>query len=53
MRAEPWLDGIRHVIKPVISFGCDYCATDRRKRDVACWHKTDVVFPSSNVCLCS
>src|SRR6516165_5975495 len=20
-----------------ISFGCDYCATTRRKRDVACW----------------
>jgi hypothetical protein len=37
MRAEPWLDKIRHGINPSISFGCDYCATTRRKRDIACW----------------
>jgi len=36
MRAEPWLDEIRHGINPSISFGCDCCATTRRKRDVAC-----------------
>src|SRR5579863_6084079 len=35
MRAERWLDGVRHGIKPAISFGCDYCATARRKRDCA------------------
>src|SRR5215475_3176623 len=29
MRAEPWLDEIRHGINPSISFGCDYCATTR------------------------
>src|SRR5579863_1090318 len=32
---------IRHVINPAISFGCDYCATTRRKRDVAGWDETD------------
>jgi hypothetical protein len=37
MRAEPWLDETRHGINDAISFGCDYCATTRRKRDVACW----------------
>jgi hypothetical protein len=37
MRAEPWLDEIRHGINQANSFGCDYCATTRRKRDVACW----------------
>jgi hypothetical protein len=37
MRAEPWLDEIRHGINLSISFGCDYCATTRRERDVACW----------------
>src|SRR6476646_5569318 len=34
MGAEPWLDNIRHGINPSISFGSDYCATTRRKRDV-------------------
>lgn len=34
MRAEPWLDEIRHGIKPAISCRCDYCATTRRKRNV-------------------
>jgi len=29
-------DEIRHGINPSISFGCDCCATARRKRDVAC-----------------
>jgi len=37
MGAEPWLDEIRRGINLSISFGCDYCATTRRKRDVACW----------------
>jgi hypothetical protein len=35
MRAEPWLDEIRHGINSSISFGCDDCATTRRTRDVA------------------
>jgi hypothetical protein len=34
MRAEPWLDEIRHGINQANSFGCDYCATTRRKGDV-------------------
>jgi hypothetical protein len=38
MRTESWLDEIRHGINPSISFGCDYCATTRRKRDFAFWH---------------
>jgi len=37
MRAEPWLDEIRHGINLSISFVCDFCATTRRERDVACW----------------
>jgi hypothetical protein len=37
MRAEPWLDETRHGINHAISFGCDYCATDRRRRDVVWW----------------
>ena len=37
MRAEPWLDEIGHGINLSISFGCDYCATTRSKRDVAGW----------------
>jgi hypothetical protein len=37
MRAEPWLDATRHGIYHAISFGCDYCATIHRERDVACW----------------
>jgi len=37
MRAEPWLDETMHGINQAISFGCDYCATTRRKRDVVCW----------------
>ena len=42
MRAEPWLDDVRLGINPAISFGCDYCATTRRKRDVAVWDETDM-----------
>jgi hypothetical protein len=37
MRAEPWLDETRHGINHAISFGCDYCATTRRRCDVVCW----------------
>ncbi len=35
MRAEPWLGEIRAWHQPAISFGCDYCATTRRKADIA------------------
>jgi hypothetical protein len=42
MRADPWLNDVRHGINPAISFGCDYCATTRRKRDVAGRHETDM-----------
>jgi len=50
MRAEPWLDETMHGINQAISFGCDYCATTRRKRDVACWHRTDMLPQSPHVC---
>ena len=42
MRAEPWLDETMHAVNPLISFGCDYCATARRTRDVAGRHETDM-----------
>jgi hypothetical protein len=35
MTAEPWLHEIKHRITQAISFGCDYCATTRRKRAIA------------------
>ena len=35
MRAEPWLDEIKHDITPAISFGCDDCATRAMLRRLA------------------
>jgi hypothetical protein len=35
-------DETRHGINHAISFRCDYCATTRRKYDVACWHNREL-----------
>jgi hypothetical protein len=50
MRAEPWLDEIGHGTKLAISFGCDYCATTRRKRAIAYWPIAGIVGLRANVC---
>jgi hypothetical protein len=49
MGAEPWLDEIRRGINLSISFGCDYWATTRRKRDVTLLAFSEVAGPADDV----